>query len=474
MLAREIVRGARHDDAGQEEAPRCHPKTRRAVVKGVLDWIDKPPSDPKILWLEGPAGAGKTAIAGTLCELLKEQGRLGGDYFLSRNGRSSSQRLFSTIAYRLAIAIPVVGERIGMAIARDQTIIFARDDIQLRELIVNPLRVLNEDTPPFVIVIDGLDECESESKEPRKSEDLQCRIIQLIGSVCEEFPRLPVRFIIASRPESWINDKFSSDSISRTLYRVSLERSDATDQNIRTYYESTFQVIPISWDNQGPKRTMLKSQLSIQDFDNLVDKASGQFIYPSTVVKFVGDHKGRPLERLQKILEIPTLPTTSNPFADLDSLYIHILSLAPDRQRTMDALGTILVITSTIDSDSILSREGLDIAERLLGLPPDEGYASLRSLHSLLHVPDPIGGLREVMTADEYRIWLGEGSGIKFHHKSFPDFLTDKSRSGDFFVDKDLIHSRLALGCLKVLKGLSPQPQSRLHYGKVLVSISAA
>jgi hypothetical protein len=273
---------------------------------------------------------------------------------------------------------------------------------------------------------------------------------------------------------SWISNKFSSDSISHTLRRVSLERSDATDQDIRVYCESAFQDIPVSWYDRDPVRAALTSQLSTQDFDNLVDKASGQFIYPATVVKFVSDPEGRPLERLQKILAIPVVPTTPNPFADLDLLYIQILSLAPDRQRTMDVLGAILITTSTMGPDPILARESLGIAERLLGLLPDEAYASLRTLHSLLHVLEPIGNHREALAVDEYRTWLGEGPSVKFHHKSFPDFLGDKNRSGDFFVDHNLVHSRLALGCLKILKGLSSQPESRLHYSKVLVSISAS
>jgi hypothetical protein len=222
-------------------------------------------------------------------------------------------------------------------------------------------------------------------------------------------------------------------------------------------------------------RAALTSQLSTQDFDNLVDKASGQFIYPATVVKFVSDPEGRPLERLKKILAIPVVPTTPNPYADLDLLYIQILSVAPDRQRTMDVLGAILITTSTMGSDPILAREGLGIVERLLGLLPNEGYTSLRTLHSILHIRDPIMNRREAMTVYEYRTWLREGPGVKFHHKSFPDFLGDKSRSGsEFFVDNNLVHSRLALGCLKVLKGLLSKPGSRLHYSKVLVSIVSA
>ena len=38
--------------------------------------------------------------------------------------------------------------------------------------------------------------------------------------------------------------------------------------------------------------------------DDLVDKASGQFIYPATVLKFVGNPNYRPTDRLDIIASI--------------------------------------------------------------------------------------------------------------------------------------------------------------------------
>lgn len=471
-MADRIAHGAIHDAEGLREA-RCLGETRAAILDEILNWVDGPPLGSQILWLEGPAGAGKTAIAGTVCERLKSKGRLGGDYFI-RIGNGGALPLFATIAYQL-VDIPAVGERVETVIANNPAIIFRAVDDQLQKLIVDPLLVLQKDTPPYVILIDGLDECASESKQPRDNESLQCRIIRLIGSVCKDH-HPPVRFIISSRPERWIRDEFASESISRTLHHVSLERTDQTDQDIRLVYISGFQEIRESANHKAKMSDMPTTWtwVSEQDLKTLVDNASGQFSYADTVLKFIGDPNGQPSARLQIILEIPIAPTTSNPFAALDLLYSKIISLLPNKELTMDVLGAILVMTSTIGSDPILARESLEIAFRLLGLPPDEDYASLRTLHSLLRVPDPIGKRRENMTVDEYRTWLGEGSGVKFHHKSFPDFLGDKNRSGDFCVDNNLIHSRLALGCLKVLKGLSSKPESRLHYSKALVSISVA
>ena len=63
---------------------------------------------------------------------------------------------------------------------------------------------------------------------------------------------------------------------------------------------------------------------------------------------------------------------------------------------------------------------------------------TLRSLHSLLLVPDPD------RTGDPVRVF----------HKSFPDFLTDPGRCTDprFFVEPSTYHRDILLSCLKVMK----------------------
>jgi hypothetical protein len=63
---------------------------------------------------------------------------------------------------------------------------------------------------------------------------------------------------------------------------------------------------------------------------------------------------------------------------------------------------------------------------------------TLRSLHSLLLVPDP------EKTEDPIRAF----------HKSFPDFLTDPKRCKDerFFVEPKVHHTEILLSCLNLMK----------------------
>ena len=51
---------------------------------------------------------------------------------------------------------------------------------------------------------------------------------------------------------------------------------------------------------------------------------------------------------------------------------------------------------------------------------------------------------------------------IRFHHKSFVDYLSDPSRSLEHRVDMVEINKRLALACIATMQTFSLQPTSRI------------
>ncbi|KAJ7878470.1 hypothetical protein B0H13DRAFT_1516093, partial [Mycena leptocephala] len=111
------------------------------------------------LWLYGPAGAGKSALAQSLCEKLKEEGRLGGSFFFKRGhpSRGNAKKLFPTITYQLALLLPELRKLIPATIENDSAIIDRSLSDQLHELIIKPCQ--KSSLPdPVLIVIDGLDE----------------------------------------------------------------------------------------------------------------------------------------------------------------------------------------------------------------------------------------------------------------------------------------------------------------------------
>lgn len=114
--------------------------------------------------------------------------------------------------------------------------------------------------------------------------------------------------------------------------------------------------------------------------------------------------------------------------------------------------------------------ESLRIAEKLLGLQPGDGTLTLRTIHSLVHVPrralvsdvpdDDLLCLEEIENSSRNEIW--------FHHKSFIDYLVDPSRSLEYSINMHQMHMRLALACLDTMQTFSLQPASRIACGKFL------
>ncbi len=82
-LLEHIAPGAFHDSAERRDPPKCHPHTREAVNRDILEWAQNPYNLRLLMWIYGPAGAGKSAIMQTIAERCAELGILAGSFFFS-------------------------------------------------------------------------------------------------------------------------------------------------------------------------------------------------------------------------------------------------------------------------------------------------------------------------------------------------------------------------------------------------------
>ena len=429
-----------------------------------MSWIGDLTRTSSVLWFNGPAGAGKTAIAQSLCKRCAAAQWLAGSFFFSRHTprRSKAGFLFPTIAFGLSLAIPDVGKIIDAVVSNDPSIPTKALEIQLQKLILEPLQQVSEESKqPIVIIIDGLDECEDE--------DVQSIILRLLGSVfqrpsaggCER-----ICFIVTSRPEPWIYEEFAIGPLSSITRHIFLGQTSEANNDIRTFFRLGFTEIHDSPKHRRTMSNVPKPWPSNRVLNDLVDKASGQFIYPVTVLKFVGDPNYRPTDRLNIITSIPVISPSalaSKPLAALDHLYSQILSTSFDKQRTLDVLSALIAMKASISGlfvewrtiDVVLLR----VAETLLGLQPGDGTQALRMIHSLVHISE-----RSLMSDDadvdlplhEYHYRYEDE--IRFHHKSFIDYLLDPSRSLEYFVDLKEMNTRLALACIDTMQTFSLQP----------------
>ena len=470
MLHRWVSNGAAHDSS--QHAPVCHPDTRKTIISDIMSWIEDPSRTSRILWFNGPAGAGKTAIAQSLCKRCAAAQWLAGSFFFSRHapGRSNAEFLFPTIAFELSLVIPDVGKIINEVVANDPSIPTKEPEIQLQKLILEPLQQVSEQAMhPVVIIIDGLDECEGE--------DMQSNVLRLLGSVFQH-PSVGcdrICFIVTSRPEPWIRDEFTIEPLFSITRQIFLGQTSEANDDIRTFLRLGFTEIHDSPKHRFTMSDIPKPWPSYRVLDDLVDKASGQFIYPVTILKFVGDPNYRPTDRLDIITLIPMISPsalTSKPFGALDQLYSQILSTLPDKQRTLDILSALITMQQ---ANSALFLEWdphvdvLRVAEKLLGLQPGDGPQALRMIHSLVHITGRslISDVADdnLSRPEDLQTYYRNEDQIRFHHKSFTDYLLDPSRSLEYCVDMDEMNARLALACIITMQTFSLQPTSRIACG---------
>jgi hypothetical protein len=443
LLQQHMAPGAFHNSDERYDPPKCHPHTRRAVLKKIMDWVKDPNKVALFLWLYGPAGAGKSAIAQTIAELLEEAGLLAAAFFFSRNaaGRNDKTRLVSTLVYQLVKSIPEIRAHVLEAVKLDPALFSRTIDAQIQTLIVKPLNAaVNKETLapillscPRLIILDGLDECGTASA--------QTQILNALSTAVKHL-HIPLFFLIASRPEQDIRQSFNDQNALGSLsLSIALDDTYRLDDDIRVFLQSTFDEIK----RKHPSRAHLPTSWpSLEDIRRLVEKSSGQFIFASTVAKYVNSNRHWPPDRLNIIFG-KSKPDQETPFAELDSLYHLILSSVADPEKLQDVL-MLLVLRPISRSGRMLWGQTTTLIEKFLFYRPGEIDIILTDLHSLIYIPSP-----------------NEISELQFFHASLLDFLLDRSRSMDLFFDEGAAYAKLTRLAVKHINNPTESPLRDNH-----------
>jgi hypothetical protein len=155
----------------------------------------------------------------------------------------------------------------------------------------------------------------------------------------------------------------------------------------------------------------------------LVQRSSGQFIYATTVLKFVGADFCSPTKQLELVLKPD--PTA---FSDLDQLYTQILSVYPSNVNIVQVLGIITQFHG----------ESAEAIEDIFELEKGQLKQALRGLLSLMKDES----LKE--SAISYVI-------PHFAHASFSDYLFDSSRSGPFHVNQQEYENQVTIRSFELI-----------------------
>jgi hypothetical protein len=383
--------------------------------------------EAQVMWIFGLVGTGKSAIAQTIAERCLAAGLLLAAFFFSRSDptRNHPGSLVATLAYQIRANIVAFGDLIENYISQDPLLFTKSFETQLLTLIIKPLQTLaasgtlKDKSSPQLIIIDGLDECHDSAA--------QSNIVAVISRALQNY-KIPLKILIASRPEQTISFAFNSINHMNLTTRLPLDKTYLPQRDIRVLLEDKFNhikathpmkaYIPASWPTQ-------------QTIDNVVERSSGQFIYVSTLVNFISSIRHRPTDRLEIALGLHP-PRRQLPFVELDALYAQILSSIEDIEATLQILSYI-ILTPTYYCGYVSN------VELFFGLPEGEVYLILGELEGLVIQFTPSGshGCYEDL--------------ISIQHASFTEFIFDALRSKEFFINSTERHTSFAIQCLRNL-----------------------
>ncbi|KAL0571880.1 hypothetical protein V5O48_010083 [Marasmius crinis-equi] len=400
--------------------------TREGVLKMIEDWRRN--LSVPICWVSGSLGVGKSSIALRVAEQLDELGDTLITSFFLDTGREPHHRsekpatavdpytLVPTIAQELRRRIPCLTESMTNVVSMDPGILNNAPEVQFQDLILKPLQVLHE-TPgntsryPNLVIIDGMDD---------DKQGIQERILTKILSSYPEHPHFHLRFLIFSRPEPWIQGIFDQHKFKKITLRISLDDPGCSpERDLRQYYEHKFKNIRSHYSTfRFPDRWPPNDVL-----DQLVQDYPTQFLHASDITNFVGPTGNAavesPVKRFRSFVDgtvLDHLPIEDRLFFRLNSRYKRVLEVMPKRRsqllKTLRCSLAVIHFLFRVDFQPSLA-----LVELLLGCDDEVGIA-LQAAYSVLDI-------------------RGLTDGIRVYHKSFGDFLSDITRSGEFYIGNE-------------------------------------
>ncbi|KAJ7172798.1 hypothetical protein C8R43DRAFT_873830, partial [Mycena crocata] len=376
LLRRSVVQEALHDSGERFPDPACHPGTRTSILEELHAWSTETTPDSTLLWLNGSAGIGKSAIAQMFASNSNRQGRLGASFFFRRGHpkRGTWNGLFATMAYQLSISVPELLPQIQLATDSDKLITGRSLTAQFEKLLVEPFAKTPAPQPLPIIILDGLDECQDHQ--------VQQQILRLfIGAIHAR--RLPVRMLVSSRPEPHLREILETNEASLICRHFNLCADEDAYNDIKTYLCTEFVRIHSEYSRRGADLGAVWPPVDV--LDHLVRKSSGIFIYAVTVIRFIDNEYSHPSIRLQSIVSLDPQST-----APLDDLYRQILSVLPREPQTLRILHAICrsnFIAPTFRNAQDRLFVGPEDIDMLLNLLPGSCRLTLRGLHSVFSVP---------------------------------------------------------------------------------------
>jgi hypothetical protein len=201
------------------------------------------------------------------------------------------------------------------------------------------------------------------------------------------------------------------------------------EHDIRLFLEDRLQSI-------GRERCLRAGWPGAEIIVQLVQSASGLFIWAATACRFIRDGKRFAAKRLETIL-CSDSNTVAAPEKHLDQIYITVLESSVSADYTNDekeehcrmlryVLGSVVVLFSPLSAWRLSA---------LLHLQEEDVSQTFEDLHAILNIPKDLT------------------QPLRLHHPSFRDFLLSKDRCSNdsFWVEEKSAHEKLASRCLELM-----------------------
>ncbi len=326
----------------------CLPNTRTALLAEIMAWVGRAsPTAPealpsratakegkeeharrvahdsgggrgdaeRIYWLDGMAGTGKSTIARTVTRRCSNAGCLGASFFFSRGGGEleTARKFVTSVAVQQARRSSPLRRHMCKAVRAhpDIAMLVLRD--QWRQLVLKPFELAGAalgDTPPLVLVVDALDECQDAAE-----------IDVVLRLLCDMSSRATCRLLtfLTSRPEIPVRMGLADKGQARHRHIIlhHVDRS-VVDRDINEFLRHTLEVI-------RRESCLAPGWPAQESIERLVQRAGGLFIWTATICRYVRSGRHFASQRLAEVLaeSCSVSPTAES---GLDEVYLICLA----------------------------------------------------------------------------------------------------------------------------------------------------
>ena len=391
--------------------------TRLPIFANVEGWLDDISSPNRVMVISGTAGMGKSVISAVTCQKMLEEGRLAGNHFCQhdRARHRNPKVMLQSLASHLADSLPdyknALVEKLSGNLGVEINDMEVKDLFEL--LFEEPLTSLNDPDLTYLIVIDGIDECEYQGRN------------ELLDVIANYFTKLPlwIRFLVTTRPVVNIADKLEC------LHPMQLESNNEENlKDIRLCFKEQLHHV-------------LQSEYQENILQALVQKSEGVMLYAHYLVDFI--KKNVPLltpELLDSTLPSGIASVYHSYFKRLESDLCKEVKISED--QFINFLSAIAAAREPLPlgfaCKLLLSGKSPSAVQRKVN-------AAIACVSALLPVQD---------------------GRIHFFHKSVKDWLIDSSYYGQhhFSVDEKEGHHVLSKLCIYELDDIKRKGVDGAHF----------